>query len=243
MELEKVIDNINNISLKLDENLGDKLVAFYLFGSIMISEDFHPGISDINTFIVLKDNANSEDILKIKDLYRGSKKIPLAIPLILKESEIIKSADVFPIEFLEIIEKNRLIRGKDVLLELKISKKDVRVQCESEIRSKIIGLRKMLFGIDEISKNLDIIYKSLTSTIILLKQLLRLKDIEIPSTRMGIIEAIEKNFGRKLTGIKNLYLCREKKEKLNRPTIQRLLTNYLEELEFFSEIIDNERID
>ncbi len=242
MDINKFLSTIDNISSSLDEQLGGNLVSFYLFGSIMILEDFHPGISDINTFIVLSDDSSCDEIEKIREIYKKVRHVPLAIPLILKENEVKESVDVFPIEFLEMIEKNRLVRGKDVLFALNISKEHIRRQCESELRAKIIGLRKMLFGIDDVSKNLHILYKSLTSTLILLKQVLRLKDIAVPETRTAIIDELERVFNRKLTGIKNLYMFREKSEKISKPNIERLLKNYIEELEFFSEIVNDEKI-
>lgn len=242
MNPDNLLENLNKLAESVQGELKDRLVAFYLFGSVIISEDFHPGISDINTFIVLGDNAENEDIKIVKQIYKKFKNIPLAIPLMLKEKEIKDSSDVFPIEFIEIREHNRLLRGKDVLLNLKITRENIRHQCETEIRAKIIGLRKMLFGIEDIRKNQEILYKSLTSTIVLLKQVLRLKDVTIPETRAGIIDVLEQTFDKKLVGIKNLYQLREKREKLSITNLERLMKSYLEELEFFSEII-NEKID
>ena len=242
MDINKFLSTIDNISSSLDEQLKSKLVAFYLFGSVMILEDFHPGISDINTFIVLSNDSGCDEIEKIREIYKKVKNVPLAIPLILKENEIKESADVFPIEFLEISEKKRLVRGIDVLFALNVSKEHIRRQCEGELKAKIIGLRKMLFGVDDIKNNLAILYKSLTSTLILLKQILRLKDITIPETRKAIIDELERVFNIKLTGIKSLYKFREKGEKINKPNIVRLLKNYIEELEFFSKIVNEEKI-
>ncbi|MCX7770928.1 MAG: hypothetical protein N2202_07585 [Proteobacteria bacterium] len=242
MNPDKLLESLNRLAEEIHSELQEKLVSFYLFGSITIIEDFHPGISDINTFIVFNDETNSDDIKRVQQIYKKFKNMPLAIPLMLKEREIKNSTDVFPIELIEIREHNRLLRGKDVLLDVKFSKDNIRHQCEMEIRAKIIGLRKMLFGIEDIRKNQEILYKSLTSTIVLLKQLLRLRDLTIPETRAGIIEVLEQTYNKKLVGLKNLYQFREKKEKLSESNLEKLMKNYLEELEFFSEII-NEKID
>lgn len=240
MNPDSLLENLNKLAESIHNELKEKMVAFYLFGSIIISEDFHPGISDINTFIVFSDDAEKEDIKIVNQIYKKFKNIPFAIPLMLKEREIRESSDVFPIELIEIREHNKLLRGKDVLLDLTISRENIRHQCEMEIRAKIIGLRKMLFGIDDIRKNQEILYKSLTSTIVLLKQILRLKDVTIPETRAGILDVLERTFDKKLVGIKNLYQLREKKEKLSITNLERLMKHYLEELEFFSEIINEE---
>ncbi len=241
MNPNDLLKSLDKLAEDLSESLKEKLIAFYLFGSVIISEDFHPGISDINTFIVLSDNSDMEDIKSARESYKKFKSIPFGIPLILKEREIKDSSDVFPIELIEIREHNRLLRGKDVLLDIEISRENIRRQCEMEIRAKIFGLRKMLFGIEDVRKNQEILYKSLTSTIVLLKQLLRLKDITIPETRTGIIDVLEQTFEKKLTGIKSLYQLREKREKLSLLNLEKLMKNYLEELEFFSEII-NEKL-
>lgn len=241
MEGAKVLNKINELSEMLENGLAERLVSFYLFGSIMISEDFHPGVSDINTFVILSNLSTIDDIVKTKEIYKKFKTLPLSIPLMLKENEILNATDVFPIEFIEIREKNRLLRGKDVLLNIEISYENIRRQCEMEIRAKIIGLRKMLFGEDELVKHQEILYKSLASTVVLLKQLLRLKDVTIPETRTDIINMLENVFKKKLSGIKNLYQLRIKNEKLNKTALDKLLKSYLEELEFFSEIINDEK--
>lgn len=240
MKLKKFNEIITEFSNVLNKELRKNIKSLYLFGSIMIQEDFHFGISDINTFIIFDNNSDDTIIPKVSNIYKNYKKYPFSIPLMLKYEEVLNAADVFPVEFIEIKEKNVLLFGDDVLSEINFNLSDIRRQCESEIRAKIIGLRKMLFAEGEVVKNQDVLFKSLTSTLVLLKQLLRLKGVALPETRFEVINSLEKQFNLSLTGIRGLYQMREGGNKVTKGLIEKLLTNYIAELAFFSRIINED---
>lgn len=240
MKLKRFKEVIDDFSTKLTGEIGSEVKSFYLFGSIMIQEDFHFGISDINTFIIFKDGCDNKVISKTSEIYRKYSRYPFSIPLMLKESEVLEAKDVFPVEFIEIKERNILLYGDDFLKEMEFSLGDIRKQCESEIRAKIIGLRKMLFSKDEIVKNQEILYKSLTSSIILLKQILRLKGLPVPQNRSEIINELELFFNQSFIGVKNLYEMRLKEVRITKNIIERLLLDYINDLEFFSKVLNEE---
>lgn len=240
MKLKKFKEVIDDFSSKLTTEIGSHVKSLYLFGSIMIQEDFHFGISDINTFIIFKDETDNNVISKTSEIYKKYRKFPFSIPLMLKESEVLEAKDVFPVEFIEIKEKNVLLHGEDFLKGIEFSLTDIRKQCEAEIRAKIIGLRKMLFSRDELIKNQDVLYKSLTSSIILLKQVLRLKGMPIPQNRIDIINRLEDHFNQPFNGIKNLYSMRESQVKITKNIIEQLILNYISDLEFFSKVLNEE---
>lgn len=241
MDIRKLNEVIKSFSGRMEEELGGELFALHLFGSVMIAGDYHHGISDINTFVVFSDGAGVKAITKASRTYKEFKKYPFAIPLMMKAKEIKEARDVFPVELLEIKERNRLLCGTDILEGIDFSMEDIRAQCEMEIRAKIIGLRKMLFAGDELVKHQEVLYKSLTSTVVLLKQILRLKNRPLPETRGEIIDSLETLLDRKFDGIKSLYNMRTKSEKITKNIIENLVANYLKELEFFSGIF-NEKI-
>lgn len=236
--LKKIQEKIEKLKNDLSSSLSESLVSLYLFGSVMVDKDFHPGISDINTLIILSDDSKADDIVKISNVYHSYKNLPLAIPLIFKKSEIFTALDVFPIEFIEMKEKNILLWGEDLLKNISISNENIRRQCEMEIRAKILGLRKMLFGERELIKHQDYLLKSLTSTIVLLKQILRIKKTKIPETRDEIVQELENLYKKELSGIKNLYIMRTKGEKITKNIIEKLIENYLNDLEFVGKVID-----
>ncbi len=240
MKLKKFKEIIDDFSSKLTSELGNDILSLYLFGSIIIQEDFHFGVSDINTFIILKNECDNTTILRVSSIYKKYKNYPFSVPLMLRGKEVIEAKDVFPVEFIEIKEKNMLLYGDDFLKDIELNLSDIRKQCETEIRSKVIGLRKMLFAKDALIKNQDVLYKSLTSTIVLLKQILRLKGLPLPETRFDVINALEAYFNKPFNGIKNLYTMRRDDVKITKNILETLILNYIEELEFFSKVFNEE---
>ncbi len=238
MKLKKFKEIIDDFSSRLTAEAGDEIKSLYLFGSIMIQEDFHFGLSDINTFIIFKDEVDNRVVSKVSLIYKKYSKYPFSIPLMLKEKEVFEAKDVFPVEFLEIKERNMLLYGYDLLNQLEFSLSDIRRQCETEIRAKIIGLRKMLFSKEELVRNQEILYKSLTSTIVLLKQVLRLKGVTVPAARQEELEGLENLFNQSFDGIKNLYRMRQEDIKITKNIMETLILNYIKDLEFFSKVFN-----
>ncbi len=238
MNIKKLNETMEKLKDDLVARIGNDLISFHLFGSVMVDKDFHPGVSDINTLIVISDNSKPDIIVSISEVYHNYRKLPFAIPLIFKKIEIERALDVFPIEFLEIKEKNILLYGEDLLKNITIDHEDIRRQCEMEIRAKILGLRKMLFAEKELIKHQEYLFKSLTSSIVLLKQFLRIKNIPLPESREEILEVFENTYKRELVGIKNLYIMRTRSEKITKNIIEKLIKNYISDLEFMGKIID-----
>ena len=71
-----------------------------------------------------------------------AKQPPHFEPLFMTESQIEKSLDSFPIEWLEIQERHLLLEGDDVLAGLEVPRTYLRLQCEHELRGKHIQLRQ-----------------------------------------------------------------------------------------------------
>src|SRR6185436_21110039 len=63
-------------------------------------------------------------------------------PLFMTQSQIEKSLDTFPIEWLEIQERHLLLEGADVVGNLEVPLTYLRLQCEHELRGKHIQLRQ-----------------------------------------------------------------------------------------------------
>jgi len=240
MKLRKFKEIVDDFSSNLTATLGNEIKSLYLFGSMIIQEDFHFGISDINTFIIFKNESSNKTISKVSQIYKRYNKYPFSVPLMLKEREVLDAKDVFPVEFIEIKEKNMLLYGDDFLKDIELNLSDIRRQCETEIRAKIIGLRKMLFSQDALIKNQDVLYKSLTSTIVLLKQILRIKGQSIPETRLDVLNALEGYFNQSFDGIKNLYTMRRDEVKITKNILEALILKYIEDLEFFSKVFNEE---
>jgi len=118
----------------------NNLLSVILYGSAAGGE-FIEGKSDINTLIVL----NKISITELDSIMKAAKdftKKGLAIPLIFDTNHIATSLDTFPIEFSDMRQRHILLFGTDPLENAKIETKNLRFQCERELKSIIINLRR-----------------------------------------------------------------------------------------------------
>ena len=116
------------------------LASIALYGSAA-SGEFSTGHSNINLAVVLNDTSLS-NLSKIAPILNKNK-FRLLNVLFFTEDCIKSSADVFPVEFLDIKENHNILCGKDIVADLPIDIKNLRFQCEQELKSKIINIKKI----------------------------------------------------------------------------------------------------
>ena len=119
---------------------GADLISIILYGSAA-GEDYRPGKSDINFMVVLSEEGIERLDKAFKTVAKWRRR-NVAIPLFLTEGYIQSSLDVFPIEYLNFQQNHRLVYGNDVLKGLTFNAEDVRLQCEREIKGKLLLLRE-----------------------------------------------------------------------------------------------------
>src|SRR5215471_3906939 len=89
---------------------GANIEAIILFGSA-VSGDFHPGLSDLNLFCVLRDTsfAALQKLAPVVAWWQGQKQPP---PLCMTRQELERSTDVFTIELLDMVQHHRVLFGE-----------------------------------------------------------------------------------------------------------------------------------
>ena len=116
------------------------------------------------------------------------------MPILFTESCLKDSNDVFPLEILDMIYPNVLLHVVDVLNNVELDKKHVRMQIEFELRSKLIHLREDYIGIKR-PKDLKLLLKSAVPTLMpLLYGLLFMKNIKPPSDLYSLYSNVEKSY-------------------------------------------------
>lgn len=125
---------------QLKQIYGSGLEASILYGSAANGE-FHKGHSDHNMVVVLKELAPVE-LAKCANLMKKWVRSGNPLPLFFTAGDIASSGDVFPIEFMDIIRRRKLIYGADPFEGMTIDMKNLRHQCEHELRSKKIALEQ-----------------------------------------------------------------------------------------------------
>jgi len=169
----------------------DDLVSIILYGS-GAGSDFNPQTSDLNFLIILSEGAIDHLDWAIDTVSRWRKR-NVAIPLFMTQSYIQSSLDSYPLEFLNIKKSYRHVYGKDVLKDISIQPHDLRLQCEREIKGKLLLLREGFLETEGKQKRIaELIKASITAFLSIFSGLLHLKGCEIPETRREIIRAVTK---------------------------------------------------
>ncbi len=167
------------------------LVSIILYGS-GTGEDYKPGKSDLNFLIVLSDDAIDRLDRALETVTRWRKK-NVALPLFMTRSYIDSSRDAFPLEFLTMKNNYLVVYGDDVLGEITFDMNDIRLQCEREIKGKLLLLREGFMGTEGKRKRIqELITASITAFIAIFHGLLYMKGVEIPATKREVIQRCAK---------------------------------------------------
>jgi predicted nucleotidyltransferase len=216
---------------------GNDLVSIILYGSAA-SRDYRPGESDINFMIVLTE-AGIKDPERSFKLIKKWKKRMVATPLFLTEDYIDTSTDVYPIEYLNFQKRYVPVYGKDVLKELAFTKEFIRLQAEREIKGKFLILRSAyLESAGKRAALIHIIGRSLYSFMAIFSALLALKDMETPQDRRSLITETCRVFGLDSLIFMKLLNIREQRIKPDEKELNKVLKDYLNEIEKLSKIVD-----
>ncbi|HCO93049.1 MAG TPA: hypothetical protein DIU00_03720, partial [Phycisphaerales bacterium] len=95
----QVRDSVTDFADRLLTALGDNLQSITVVGS-SLTEDFRPGQSDINTVLVLGSQTLSS-LNAVASLAKPMSRKKISPPLLMTQSYIERSRDVFGVEFLD----------------------------------------------------------------------------------------------------------------------------------------------
>jgi hypothetical protein len=207
--------------------LGTRLKSFVMYGSSHTGE-FHEGYSNINTMAIVSSITTSDIAAIGRELkwffYKGNPS-----PLIFTQDELHSFKDVFPIEMLDMMEHHTLVYGDaDPLKAITIDPKNLRFQCESELKAKLIRLRQALFVNDSEKKASLLMVNSISSFVAIFKGVLRFKGKNAPAHKRDIIHEIAQLVEFDPAPFLRLIEIREKKEKLKKSETFRTLEMYIE---------------
>lgn len=125
---------------RLTRSLGERLETVVLYGPEVHGHSYR-GIGQLNLMIVLADL--EPDTLRLLGepvqwwLAKGQ-----PWPRFFTQALIRDSLDVYPIELSDIARHHRVLHGSDVVSALTVDRAHLRIQCERELREKLMRLRE-----------------------------------------------------------------------------------------------------
>jgi len=212
--------------------------SFHIVGSAVIS-DYNEKLSDINSVVVLK-KMDLQFIMFLAPLGKKYGKKKIAAPLVMTPEYIDRSLDAFPIEFLDFKRLHKTVYGHDLLKDLQITTPNLRLQCEREIKTKLIGLRQGY--ISSLGKKKLIaaeLVRSFTGSMALFRAMITLLGKEPPVPRAEVIRMLGSATGIDIGIFEKLLML---KADLLNPSEQELASffeRYYNALEATGKIIDD----
>ncbi len=208
---------------------GTDLISIILYGSAA-SGEYVSGKSDINFMIVLSEDGIDSLGRAFKAVSKWRKR-NVATPLFLTEPYVQTSLDTFPIEYLNFQNSYELLYGKDILKELALDPKLLRLQCEREIKGKLLALRQAFVETGGKGRHLqELAAESVRAFIAIFNGLLYLKGKALPRHRRDIIRQVCEAFQMDNALFDRLLDIKEKKLKLSGWEIREFFRAYMKEV-------------
>ncbi len=205
----------------------DDLISVILYGS-GASGEFIDNRSNLNLLVVLR-NTGLENLKSASDLMNKFKVIS---PVFFSEDYINSSINIFPIEFLDMQENYFVLYGKDVLKDIHVDIKNLKFQCEHELKSKLMNLKQAYLTMRNDTNALQaLLFKTFTSVLHILRNALRLKGKRLPYKKEDVIEQLVMEFQLELRTWAEIFAAKNKKIKLNRFDTQELFLDFVGDLE------------
>lgn len=198
MDTEKYIKNIPESFLRFAEEVHSNPVtplhSMYVVGSVL-TPDYTPGGSDINSLIVVKEH--QLDFLDfLVTLGKEFKEHGIAPPLVMTAEYIDHSLDVFPIEFFNFQAIHHTLFGDDLLGRLQVADHHLRLQCEREIKAKLLWLGQVYIEtLGDQSRLSEKLAASITGYFPLFRAIIHLAGRDVPLGCSEVLQAFGTTVG------------------------------------------------
>jgi len=181
-----------DLTAKLTGACGPCVRSVVLYGSFAAG-DYTEKRSNYNVLVVL-DRLTVVELKAVAGICASWIRAGNPAPLLFSHEQLLRSADVFPIEIADIKESHRILFGDDVVASLPVCVENLRWQLESELKEKLIALRERYLltgGAPERVKKLLI--DSLSPFLSLFRGTLRLYQTEVPPRKMDALAALARH--------------------------------------------------
>ncbi|UCE05380.1 MAG: nucleotidyltransferase domain-containing protein [bacterium] len=237
-KIPKIPDEVfQEITDDFKKTFGDDLITIILYGSAARGEYIYKK-SDINFLIVLSEQGIQQLRNALSLIPKWNKK-KVSTPLVLTRKYIQSALDSFPIEFLTMKQHYQVVYGEDVLSEIEIKPEHLRLQCERELRGKLLHLRE---GYLNTNGKTDLIKRlirfSLPAFASIFSALIHLKNVEVPGSKQQIFIETANLFNLDSEVFKKILNLEAMKPKLSKEQINHLLEQYIDQIHKLTNIVD-----
>jgi hypothetical protein len=213
------------------------VTAVILYGSAVTGE-FHSKHSDLNVLCIVE-RADAQQIEAIQESVRWWTRQGHPAPLVFTLEEMVRSADVFAIELLDMKSHHQLLFGTDVLADIAVPLRYHAIQVERELRTGWLRLRQAMLAAPKKSKiHLQLMVSSFSSFAALFRHaLIALGETPAGSKRDAIVR-IAQFAGADPGGFQAILDHREGKKESQEIDVEKTLNQYFAFVEAVTDKFD-----
>jgi predicted nucleotidyltransferase len=167
---------LDELVTQLRAAYGARLASVVLYGSAA-GGDHIPQRSDYNVLVLLESLDNAQSFVAASAVARAWRESGNPPPMTMTLEEWRRSADIFPMEYADILERNRVLHGEPPFAGISVAPADLRLQLEQQVMGKLLQLRQgaLLAGTDG-KRQAELVAASLSTMMVLFRAVLRLHD-------------------------------------------------------------------
>lgn len=218
---EKIIES-------LKERLGANLLSAVKFGTE----------GEPNNFLCVTEKIDFAVLEQLKEVVQKQRE--KVVPLFFTQRELQNAADVFPLEFLDIKYPHEVLFGQDVINAIKLEKKHVRHELESELRSKLIHLRENYVWIKKDKDLKTLLISAVPSLMPLFYGMLYLKNTTPPADLDHLFDLVAEKYELNVEVLRKLKLLKDGKADSNE--LKQDVEDLLEFLRHIIPVIDKLKV-
>ena len=230
-------DKLQEIVNRLVEAQGDNLVSVIVYGSAVAGSG-HPRPSDFQ-LLVVTESLSPTDIRLARMAMNWWERSGFPRATWFTKTEFLNSLDVFPIEFRQMQRAYRVLAGEDLLANAVISKLNLRLLTEYELRGKLLRLRALyLAASDDPEQVMRLITDSVVSFVQYLRPVLELLGEDAPIGRLATVRRLGEQLRIETAPLERALRLREQSVDLFDMEVQDLFASYLTCLQQVIEAVD-----
>lgn len=228
---------LNNLKIDLENIYKEKLISIILYGSAA-TYGFNPKTSDINLIVIIE-NLTAQDLKTGHSTIKKWIKTQNPAPLFIDSKEWLNSTDVYALEYSDIKERYKIIYGENLVSELNIDKKDLRLQCESEIKHILVKLRQAYLLNCKDKDIIKLLIKNSSKSIIaIFRAILRLLNEDVPHEHEEVVKKLSEKMEFDHNIFLDILLFRENKKKFNSKELENVIQKLIDSLDQMLGYID-----
>jgi hypothetical protein len=185
---------LDELVTQLRQVHGDSLQAVVLYGSAASGEEI-TGASDLNVLAIVS-SIRLDTLRALGQTMRAWQEAGNQPVLEMTTDEWRSSADIFPMEYADILERHRLLSGTLPLDGIVVAPAELRLQVEQEAMGKLLRLRRsiMVAGTDR-ERQQELLRGSLSSLLVIFRAVMRLHGEAPPRDGAQVITAVSTRCG------------------------------------------------